>query len=81
MRYRVDYEMGDYDIPEQYTVQDTKTEVIVARVHVTDFRAKAPVHSDFIETKKRLIHAELRALDHAKMIAEKLDEASINSEI
>lgn len=84
MRYTVDYQTGSFDEPDQYQyrVRDTKNAAIVARVHVHDYIAHAAATSlNNIDIRKRYIYAELKALDYAQTIAEKLEEASDNGEI
>lgn len=82
MRFTVEYFTDSYDEPEQYIIKDTRhSDRVVARVYVSDFRNAAQPSSDFIQTRRGLVQAELEAIEYVSHMAELLDRAVINGEL
>lgn len=81
MRYEIVYNNEDYDTPEAYLIRDTKHEIIVARVKVSDYRERVKATGDFIRDRREILNAELTALDTASLIMEKLEVAAENGEV
>jgi len=73
-RFVIETQLDDFDQLERYEIRDTKHDRVVTRLYIADFRIFDALRGA-VEQRKSELECELRVIDTAKLLVEKLEDA------